>query len=87
VTVIVGTDCRPAPIHNLAGDGIGFLLNRALDPGTVVRLELENQMEGLWLLKGGRVIHATALENGQWLTGVTFLTGLTALELRGILRA
>jgi hypothetical protein len=87
LSVIVGKEFWRVPIHNLAAHGIACFLGRALEPGTEVRLELEDRRAGLLLLKTARVVHATAAGDDEWLTGLAFLQSLSTTELNNLLQS
>src|SRR5258708_34991127 len=48
----------PALVHDVSANGIGFLLNRSLEPGTVLALQLRGGRPGTSLIRMAHVIHA-----------------------------
>ena len=83
----LGRDLRPAPIRNISTGGIGMLLDRRVDPGTLLSVELLNKAHQFWHLKLLRVIHATLQDDESWLVGSSFLKGFTDAEFQALLEA
>ncbi len=58
-----------AIIHDVSASGIGFLFDRALEPGTVLALQLKGSREGMSLVRTARVIHLrrhVPIANAPW---------------------
>ena len=47
----------PALVHDISAEGIGFLLDRPLDPGTVLALQLDGERPGISTIRMAHVIH------------------------------
>lgn len=48
----------PALVHDVSAAGIGFLLDRPLEPGTVLALQLNGGRPGTSLVRMAHVVHA-----------------------------
>ena len=75
----------PAGIHNVSATGIGLRVKQTLKPGTVLILTLQNRDHRLSRPLPVRVMHATALADGDWLAGCQFLRPLSGPDLRALL--
>jgi hypothetical protein len=56
---------------NLSEAGIGFILHRSLEPGTMLLLRLKGA-QGHSITLESRVAHATAQDDGTWCVGCAF---------------
>jgi hypothetical protein len=83
VFAALGQDLCQAPVRNITARGIGILLDRRVDPGTLMAVELLNKTQQFWHLKLLRVIHATQ-EGQRWLVGSAFLKGFTDAEFQSL---
>src|SRR5258708_18513212 len=73
-------DFGPAKIKNLSMDGIGLVLGRRVEPGTLLAITISNAARGFTKSVLVRVVHVTA-QPGAFLVGGTFPTPLTYQEL------
>jgi hypothetical protein len=73
-------DFGPAKIKNIAMEGIGLLLSRPVEPGSLLAVTLTNPGRGFRKTLLVRVAHATPQPSGC-LVGGTFDTPLTYQEL------
>jgi hypothetical protein len=76
----VAEDFGPAKVRNLSMEGIGLLMIRRVEPGTLLAVTLSNPARGFSKTVLVRVAHATA-QPGGCLVGGTFQTPLTYQEL------
>src|SRR5437868_2577357 len=59
-----------AVVHNVSARGLGLILGRALEVGTVLAVQLRgSRQEGLSCILTARVQHCTRQANGNWLVG------------------
>jgi PilZ domain len=63
--------------------GVGLILHRRFDPGTLVTIELERPKRDSWESLPARVIHATSQPDGNWKLGCALVTALSEEELFG----
>ena len=77
----------PGTIHDLAPRGVGLVIPRRFEPGTVLRVDLESAGEGLARRLGARVAHVRPEALGHWFHGCVFPDQLTDDDLRDLLRA
>lgn len=73
LTVVQNDRHRPATLHDISSEGIGVLLDRAIDPGAFIRVEIHSRAKHCWYLKKARVVHAQPQAVGAWLAGISFL--------------
>jgi serine/threonine protein kinase len=78
-------DVWPAIVQNLSRGGLGLLLARRFEPGTVLTIELHGGREGSRWTKILRVARVQLQEYGHWLHGCTFLDPLTTDQLQDLL--
>jgi hypothetical protein len=78
-----GQEIWQAPVRDISSGGIGVLLDRRVDPGTLLAIELLNKSHHFWHLKLLRVIHATP-QGQNWLVGSAFLKGFTDAEFKAL---
>jgi hypothetical protein len=76
----VAEDFGPAKVRNISMDGIGLLMVRRVEPGTLLAVSLTNRARGFAKTVLVRVVHATP-QPGGCLVGGTFETPLTYQEL------
>jgi hypothetical protein len=67
-------------IRNVSMEGIGLVVTRRVEPGTLLAVSLSNKAKGFTKTVLVRVMHATP-EHGGFLIGGTFVTPLTYQEL------
>jgi hypothetical protein len=75
----------PAWVVNLCLEGTGLQLDRPLDPGTVVLIEMDGSATGLAVEVSARVVHATPQPDGTWINGFAFSRPLSADEMDAML--
>jgi hypothetical protein len=73
-------DFGPAKIRNISMEGIGVLVSRRIEPGTLLAITLTNPARAFTKTVLVRVVHATP-QPGGCLVGGTFSTPLTYQEL------
>jgi hypothetical protein len=73
-------DFRPAKILNLSMEGIGLLVSRPVDAGSLLAVTLENRARGFSRTVLVRVVHSTP-QLGSYLVGGTLCTPLPYPEL------
>jgi hypothetical protein len=74
---------RPATLHDISCEGIGVLVERPLEAGAVIRVEIHSQVQHCWYLKKARVVHAHRAPGG-WLAGMAFLIKLDEADVPGL---
>ena len=84
-TAALGTELWPFPVRDISARGLGMLLDRRLDTGALVTVELLNRGLNFWHLKLLRVVHVTPRGDHLWLVGSAFLKELTDDELQSLL--
>ena len=72
-------------ILNLSTVGIGLLLGRRFQPGTLVAIVLENPPRTFQVRANVRVVRSLKVEPTQWFLGVAFLESLSKQTLRKLL--
>lgn len=82
VLPVVMEDYGPARIQNISTDGVGLLLPRDLEIGTVVVMNLTNAAQNFSKTMFLEVVHSTRQISGAFLVGGSFVTPLTYEELR-----
>jgi len=73
-------DFGAAKIKNISMDGVGMLLARRLEPGTLLAVSLSNQARGFTKTMLVRIGHMTP-DHGGYLVGGTFSMPLTYEDL------
>jgi hypothetical protein len=76
-------DFGPAKIKNISMEGIGLLVSRKVDAGTLMAITLTNPKRTFTKTVLVRVVHATA-QMGGYLLGGTFDAPLTYQELTAL---
>jgi hypothetical protein len=69
----------PALLHDVSADGIGFLLDSPLDPGTVLALQLRSERPGTSVIRMARVVHVRRhlpVKNAPWIKKKPLLKSL-----------
>ena len=69
---------RLSIVKNISANGIGLLLTRPLDPGTLIDVELRSRSI---VTRVALVVHSSKQEDG-WLVGCTFNNPLSDPELQ-----
>jgi hypothetical protein len=75
-------DAWRARVFNISAAGVGLVLGRRVEPGTLLALDLPNPASGCARTLMARIIHATPGPGGTWLVGGSFLRRLDADVLR-----
>jgi hypothetical protein len=73
-------DFGAARIRDVSMNGVGLMLSRRVEPGTLLAVTLANQARGFKKTVTVRVTHATPM-SGCYLVGGTFITPLTYQEM------
>jgi len=76
-------DCRPAKILNISMEGIGLLVSRPVEPGSLLAVTLENRARGFSRTVLVRVVYATP-QLGSSLVGGRFCSPLPYQELTAL---
>ena len=71
-----------ARVRDISCNGIGLLLSRRFERGTLLTIELAETTTGQTRLLLARVVHATAQPEGNWLLGCALTTSLTGDEVQ-----
>lgn len=79
----VAEDFGAAKIKNISLDGIGLVVSRRVEPGTLLAVTLSNAAKNFTKTVLVRVAHATP-QHGGCLIGGTFNTPLTYQELTAL---
>ncbi len=69
----------PALVHDVSATGIGFLLDRPLESGTVLALQLRGERPGASFIRMARVVHARRhlpVKNAPWVKKKPFFQNL-----------
>jgi hypothetical protein len=81
----VKDDPWPARVRDLSSGSIGLVLTRRFEPGTLLVIELEKKTASLSHTLVGRVVHATAQNNGGWMIGCTLANKIAEDDLQALL--
>jgi hypothetical protein len=84
IVASVGKELWSAPIRDISVAGIGLVLDRRVDPGTLVAIELLNKKHNFWHLKLLRVVHVTPHGEEHWLIGTEFLKQFSDDEFQAL---
>jgi hypothetical protein len=78
-----GDDWRwPARIRDISLRGVGLLLSRRFERGTILVIELQGTGKVCERMMIARVIHATPQESGDWIVGCEFINPLSDEDLK-----
>lgn len=81
-----GMDPRlPAKVRNLSAGGLGLILQRPFQPGTVLVVRFKAEDGGAPGVLFARVVHIRAYSRTEWLAGCAFASPLVEEELEGLL--
>ena len=69
--------------QDLSASGVGFILHRRFDPGTLLTIELERPQLDSWCLLPARVMHVTPQADGNWKHGCALVNTMSQEELHG----
>lgn len=78
-------DHWPGQVINLSVTGVGLLLNRRFEPGTVATLSLETPDQAVQLQVEMQVVRAIPAGNNQWFIGAALASPLERNDLRKLL--
>ena len=70
-------DCQ-----NISLAGIGFVLHRSFDPGTLLTVDLEGPKRDSWGTLQARIMHCTPRSKGNWMVGCAFVSALSDGQLQ-----
>jgi PilZ domain-containing protein len=73
-----------AIVSNVSAGGLGLTFNRALDPGTILAVQVRGRRLGVSLVRVARVVHATQTD-GHWRIGCTISPPFSPEELQSLL--
>ena len=74
-----------ATVRDISCRGIGLLLPRRFEAGTLLAVELIEEPEGKKRLLLARVVRTSPQSEGSWLVGCTLVSSLTEDELQYLL--
>jgi hypothetical protein len=74
-----------AGVRDLSVKGIGLILTRRLEPGTLLSVELQNAAETYQRTILARIVHVQETEDGSWRVGGMFISRLQEEELQALL--
>jgi hypothetical protein len=77
-----GGNVWDARVIDISSTGVGLLLGRRFEPGTLLAFRLEGRTEGQSFNAVVRVVHATRQAEGGWLLGCALLDPLDEAQLR-----
>jgi PilZ domain len=69
--------------QDLSATGVGFILHRRFDPGTLLTIELERPKRDSWGVLPARVMHVTPQADGNWKLGCALVNAMSQEELNG----
>jgi hypothetical protein len=72
-------------LHNLSATGIGLLMNKPLEHGLFVTIQLKSTNSNRNYSLPGHAIHSTQQTGGSWLVGCQFVEPLTDEDLDELL--
>lgn len=75
-------DSWPARLRDISAGGVGLVVERRFEPGTMLAVDLVNTASGSPRTLLSRVRHVTAQPGGEWLLGVALLREMNEDELR-----
>ena len=67
--------------QDLSAAGVGFVLHRRFDPGTLLTIELERPQRDDWGQLPARVMHVTPQADGNWKLGCALVHAMSPEEL------
>jgi hypothetical protein len=76
-----------AQVRNISAGGIGLVLARRFERGTVLMVELTDRVEGGSRHVPVRVVHTTAAGQGHWILGCSFVRTMNEEELDALRQA
>jgi hypothetical protein len=88
-------NCRPitghrndtwsAMVRDLSTGGVGIVVNRRFEPGTLLSVELQDAEQTTNRILLVRVVRATREPDDRWLLGCAFTTKLTDADLLALM--
>jgi c-di-GMP-binding flagellar brake protein YcgR len=78
-------DPTPARVRNISAGGISLVLNRGVDPDTMLNVQLLNRPQMFLCKVEVRVTYIVEHPTGDWILGGAFARKLTDEELRCLL--
>jgi hypothetical protein len=86
--------CRPTPIkkanpvaatcHDLSSGGIGLILPRQLEAGSLLEIRMQNPKRNYSCTRLVLAVHSRPESDGNWLVGGLFYNELSIEELEGL---
>ncbi len=77
-------DPWPAQVRDLSSGGIGLLIKRRFEPGTLLAVELQSLSQDFSRTLVARVIHAKSQGGGDWVIGCILASKLDDDELEAL---
>jgi hypothetical protein len=74
-----------ARLVDISASGVGLLMDRPMEPETLLAVDLQNEDSSLVCSLLVEVRHSRAREEGDWLVGCAFARELRAGELKALL--
>jgi hypothetical protein len=74
-----------AAVRDLSTGGVGIVVNRRFEPGTLLSVELQDAAQTLSRILLVRVVRALRESNDRWLLGCAFTSKLTEGELLALI--
>ncbi len=74
----------PAKVCNISADGVGLLLRRPFEPGTLLTLTLQSADASVERTMLVRVLHLKSRSRNEWLAGCAFVSELSDSELQAL---
>jgi hypothetical protein len=74
-----------APVRNISVRGLGLVLQRPLNPGTLLEVELENPLKGFHRVVQARVVHIQPTASQGYMAGCAFVEKLDMDDVQAIL--
>jgi hypothetical protein len=74
----------PTKVRDISATGIGLLVSRRFEPGTILVVEMQGDPPVGERLLLARVVHTTSA-GGEWLVGCEFINPLSDDELEAFL--
>jgi serine/threonine-protein kinase len=79
--------CSDGQVRDLSSNGIGLLLSRAIEPGSLLTVNLDTGNGQVKTTRDVLVMRVTSLEGRRWFVGGKLTKGLSKEELRLLLQA
>ena len=72
----------PARVVNVSCGGVGLLLSRRFEPGTLLQVEVQIPRKGFFRPLIVQVLHVTGQEYGGWVAGCSFAQPLEEEDVK-----